>query len=216
MKIKRIAMSLIGVVVTAISVGAFKFAAIGVDPFQSFMTGVDRLIPIEFGTLYVLVNALLLLFALIFDRRYIGISTFINLFLLGYIVEFTLDALTAAFPAASILAKAAAFSLGFISLCFGSSMYMTANMGVSTYDAIALICTYKWKLGKFKYIRIISDFVCILTGTAMYLFGGGPVTGVTAFVGIGTVLTAFFMGPLIDWFNQRICVPLLEKRHSHS
>ena len=31
------------------------------------------------------------LFALIFDRHYIGIATFINLFLLGYITQFTYD-----------------------------------------------------------------------------------------------------------------------------
>lgn len=59
MKSKRMAMSLIGVVITAVSVGAFKFAAFGVDPFQSFMTGINSLIPMNYGTLYVLVNAVL-------------------------------------------------------------------------------------------------------------------------------------------------------------
>ena len=66
-------MSLVGVIITAISIGAFKYAAFGVDPFQSFMSGTDTLIPIDFGTLYVIVNAILLLFALVFDRHYIGI-----------------------------------------------------------------------------------------------------------------------------------------------
>lgn len=73
MKSKRIIMSLVGVIITAISIGAFKYAAFGVDPFQSFMSGIDTLIPIDFGTLYVVVNAILLLFALVFDRHYIGI-----------------------------------------------------------------------------------------------------------------------------------------------
>ena len=50
MKTKRIMMSLGGVIITAISVGAFKFAAFGVDPFQSFMSGIDFLAPIGFGT----------------------------------------------------------------------------------------------------------------------------------------------------------------------
>ena len=88
---KRIAMSAFGVMICAVSVGIFKIAALGVDPFQSFMAGLDSLIPIRFGTLYVITNAVLLLFALIFDRHYIGIATFINLFLLGYITQFTYD-----------------------------------------------------------------------------------------------------------------------------
>ena len=88
---KRIGMSLFGVIICAISVGIFKIAALGVDPFQSFMAGLDSLVPIGFGTLYVITNAVMLLFALIFDRHYIGVATFINLFLLGYITQFTYE-----------------------------------------------------------------------------------------------------------------------------
>ncbi len=61
-------MSLFGVIICAIAVGIFKIAALGVDPFQSFMSGMDKLIPIEFGTLYVIVNACLLIFSLVADR----------------------------------------------------------------------------------------------------------------------------------------------------
>ena len=84
-------MSLAGVIICAVSVGVFKIAALGVDPFQSFMAGLDDLVPIGFGTLYVITNAVLLLFALVFDRHYIGIATFINLFLLGYIITHSLE-----------------------------------------------------------------------------------------------------------------------------
>ena len=70
-KVKRILMSVLGVLLGGVSVGFFKLAAFGVDPFQSFMAGMDQLIPIEFGTLYVIVNGCLLAFALIFDRHYI-------------------------------------------------------------------------------------------------------------------------------------------------
>ena len=48
---KRVFMSLFGVIICAISVGIFKIAALGVDPFQSFMAGLYALVPIGFGTL---------------------------------------------------------------------------------------------------------------------------------------------------------------------
>lgn len=211
MKSKRIILSLVGVIITAVSVGAFKFAAFGVDPFQSFMSGIDEWIPIPFGTLYMIVNAVLLLFALVFDRHYIGIATFINLFLLGYIVEFSQNLLVSAFPEAAMSVRILSFVLGFIFLCLGSSLYMTADLGVSTYDAIALVCAEKWKLGRFKYVRICTDIVCILLGIGMYLLSGGALRQVTAFVGIGTIVTAFCMGPLIDLFNRKLSAPLLQK-----
>lgn len=209
MRLKRILMSLTGVIITAISVGTFKFAALGVDPFQTFMTGMDALIPIGFGTLYVIINAVLLLFALAFDRHYIGISTLINLFLLGYVVDFTVHLLTVLIPEATIVIRVLSFLLGFVFLCLGSSMYMTADLGVSTYDAIALVCTNKWKLGKFRYVRITTDIACILLGVTAFLVSGGSANQISSFLGIGTVLTAFFMGPLIDLFNRKIAQPLL-------
>ena len=84
---KRIFMSLFGVLVSGVCVGFMKVAAFGVDPFQVLVAGLDRTIPIQFGTLYVLINVVLLLFSLVADRHNIGLATFINLLLLGYVVD---------------------------------------------------------------------------------------------------------------------------------
>lgn len=79
---------------------------------------------------------------------------------------------------------------------------MSADLGVSTYDAIALICTNKWKLGRFNAVRIGTDIACIGLRISAYLFSGSPANGISSFVGIGTIFTSFFMGPLIDLFNR--------------
>ena len=210
MKTRRILMSVLGVLVGGISVGFFKLAAFGVDPFQSFMSGVDQLFSLDFGTLYIIVNALLLLFALVFDRHYIGLATFINLFLLGYVVQFSYDTLLALFPGASLGLRLMCFLGGFTVLCLSASLYITADLGVSTYDAVALILANTWKVGKFKYIRIATDMVCVVLGVGLFLLGGGKAGDIPAFVGLGTLLTAFFMGPLIDFFNRKVSQPLLK------
>lgn len=137
---KRIGMSLFGVIICAISVGIFKIAALGVDPFQSFMAGLDSLVPIGFGTLYVITNAVMLLFALIFDRHYIGV----------------------------------------VIICFGSAFYMTA------------------------------DLVCVILGVTLFLLAGGAASQIITIAGVGTIITAFFMGPLIEFFNVHIARPFLK------
>ena len=208
---KRIAMSIFGVVICAISVGIFKIAALGVDPFQSFMAGLDALIPISFGTLYVITNAVLLLFALIFDRHYIGIATFINLFLLGYITQFTYEFLQKIIVDPSMIVRVIWFVVGVVIICFGSAFYMTADLGVSTYDAIALIICNTWKKGKFQYIRIITDLFCVILGVTLFLISGGKVSAIPTIAGIGTIITAFFMGPLIEFFNVHVARPVLNK-----
>ena len=212
--VKRIGMSLFGVIICAISVGIFKIAALGVDPFQSFMAGLDALVPIQFGTLYVIANAVLLLFALIFDRHYIGIATFINLFLLGYITQFTYEFLQTVIVNPSMMIRVLCLVIGVVIICFGSAFYMTADLGVSTYDAVALIIVNTWKKGKFQYVRIITDLVCVALGITLFLLAGGAVLQIPTIVGIGTIITAFFMGPLIEFFNVHIARPFLRGKEN--
>ena len=207
----RVLMSLLGVVICAISVGMFKTAALGVDPFQSLMSGLDAMIPISFGTLYVIANAVLLIFSLIADRHYIGIATFINLFLLGYITQFTQYLLEPLFAGAGLVVRLILLLVAIVILCFASALYMTADLGVSTYDAVALVITGTWKKGKFKYVRIITDLCCVCIGAGLFLAAGHTVSEIPTVVGIGTIITAFFMGPLIEVFNEKCARPMLRR-----
>ena len=208
---RRIVMSLVGVIICAVSVGVFKLAALGVDPFQSLMSGLDALIPIKFGTLYVIVNVVLLLFSLIADRHNIGLATFINLFLLGYITQFTYDFLQKTFPDPSMLFRVICLIIGIVVICFGSALYMTADLGVSTYDAVAIVMSKKWHWGKFKYIRICTDLVCVVTGCILFVAAGNAIGKIPTIAGVGTIITAFFMGPLIELFNDKVAKPMLGK-----
>ena len=95
--------------------------------------------------------------------------------------------------------------------CIAASLYITADLGVSTYDAVALIIVNTWKKGKFRYVRIITDIVCILIGIATFLISGGKIIQVPTIVGIGTIITAFFMGPLIEFFNVYLSGKILKQ-----
>ena len=122
-----------------------------------------------------------------------------------------LQFLQSVFPAPSLLLRAVFLAVGIVVLCFGSSLYMTADLGVSTYDAIAIVLSRKWKLGKFQYCRIGADLACVLSGCGIFLLAGGSFRSIPTIAGIGTIITAFFMGPLIQYFNGKIAQPLLER-----
>lgn len=206
---KRIIMSFFGVILSGICVGIFKLAAFGVDPFQAFMSGLNTAIPISFGTLYMIANIVLLLFSLIFNRKNIGIATFINLFLLGYITQFTYAFLQNIFSNPNLIIRSLSLIIGVVLLCFASALYMTADLGVSTYDSIAITMADKWHIGPFKWIRVSTDVCCVIIGAILFLAGGGVMKDIPTFAGIGTIFTAFFMGPLIDFFNVKCARPLL-------
>lgn len=202
---RRILLALAGMLLAGVSVGIFKCAAFGVDPFQCFCNGWARVIPIGFGTLYMLINAVLLVIDLFLDRHYIGISTFINLFLLGYAVEFSENMLAAWFGEPGLALRIAFLLIGIVISCIAAALYYTADLGVSPYDAIPLhIADRKPKLfGKtvpFRVVRIISDLVCVAIGFALGFLPG-----------IGTIITALFMGPLITFFKRTLSDPMLKK-----
>lgn len=196
----RIALCILGVVLCGVAVGFFKYAAFGVDPFTSFMCGLDLTIPLSYGMLYIIANAVLLVFSLVFDKHMVGLGTIVNLFLVGYLAQFTEYILGSMIPADSLVGRIICLIIGIVMLSFSAGLYMPANLGVSTYDAVALIFANKWHIGKFKYNRIITDLVCVAIGTVLYLVAGEPLKDITAIVGIGTIITAFFMGPLVDFF----------------
>ncbi len=198
-RIIRIIMTVFGVSIAGLSVGLFKHSQFGTDPFQCFANGMHTIIPISFGTLYIILNAVLLVVVFLLKKHYIGIGTIINLFLVGYIVEFSHGQLQMLIPDPSMAVRIVMLLVGFIVLCFASSFYITADLGVSTYDAISLIMADK-KIARFQYCRIATDVVCVLIG---FFLG--------AVVGVGTVMTAFLMGPFIAFFRKHVSDPLLEK-----
>ena len=194
---RRLLMTFFGVLVSGISVAFFKQSNFGTDPFQCMCNGLDRVIPIDFGTLYLCINLILLAVVFIMDRHYIGVATFVNMFLLGYLIDFCEKLLHSVFGDPSMALRIVYITIGIVVMCIGSALYFTASLGVSTYDSIALFLAGK-KILPFKIIRIITDLICVGIGFA---FGYVP--------GIGTIITAFFMGPLISYFNRTIAEPLL-------
>lgn len=203
---KRLAMSLIGTILCAFAVGFFRCSRFGVDPFQCLAMGVWGKVGAtwSYGTFYMLLSLAMLLLDLVLDRHNIGLATFINLFLTGYIVNFSVGLISDLCPEPGLTVRVIFLTIGILVMCFASSLYMTADMGVSVYDAIPI-----WISGhyhrQFRIVRIISDIICVTTGTICVLMGA--VDG--QLPGLGTVITALFMGPLVNYFNHRFSEPLL-------
>lgn len=194
-KTRRILMTVSGVSICGFSVGMFNFSDCGMDPFQVLAHGIWNHTPLGFGTLYTIINLIMLIVVFLVDKHKIGLGTFINIFLLGYIIQFSSWLFDTLIPSPSFPLKLLFLFLGIIIICFGSALYFTGDLGVSTYDAVALILSEK-KVARFQYCRMGSDLICTIVG---FLLG--------ATVGIGTLVTAFFMGPLITFYNHHFAMP---------
>lgn len=208
---KRIAMAVLGQCACGVSAGFFKMAALGVDPFLSFVGGLDCLVPISFGAIWIVINAVLLLFTFCADRHYIGLGTLVSLFLLGYIAQYTLAGLQYLFPHPSLALRFGLLLAGIVATCISAAFYYTADMGVSSYDSVALILANRWHAASFKTCRMLCDLACVVLGASFYLLSGGKLSSLPAITGLGTVIAALFIGPLIEVFKTRMAIPFLER-----
>lgn len=193
---RRIIMTIFGVLIAGFSAGMFNFSNFGMDAFLVFSHGIWKHTPIGFGTFYTILNLIMLVFIFILDRHKIGLGTVINIFLLGYVVEFSSLFFNTLISEPTVAVRVIFLIVGIIMLCFGSSLYYTADLGVSTYDAVALILSDR-KVARFQYCKMAADLICTSIG---FILG--------ATVGIGTLTAAFFMGPIISFFNNLVSIPL--------
>ena len=175
-------MMLIGNLLMGTAVGFLRMSRFGTDPFTCMNLGVSGTLRIQFGTYQLLVNVILLLLVLVKAKDCIGAGTIVNMAGIGYIADIIVVMLTKAVGDVALLP-------------------MEANMGIAVYDALAVIIERKTG-GKipFKIARVATDFVCVIVGFA---FG--------SIVGAATVITAAFMGPLIQWFQKNWIKKVIEK-----
>ena len=198
--LKRTLMTLIGQVILGFGAGVLRSATLGTDPYQCFTTGISTVTQsfLDYGTTFVIINAVFLVLMVIFARSYIGISTFFNMFLLGYIIDYSSRLVNSVVTPGTIWLKLLLLLVALICICFGSALIFSSDLGVSTYDWIALHLADVQKRISFKWIRIFTDVMCVVIGLC---FGVMP--------GVGTVITAFALGPVISFFRKYVTEPFL-------
>lgn len=206
---KRIVFMIIGNILIGIGISFLNLSGFGVDAFTSMTIGLSSLLGIGLGIFQSGVNILLFIPVIFFNRKSFGLGSLVNMFLLGYIVEY-LEKFYAVFGITQtglksvILLRILLLLAGIVILCFGCAIYMECHLGTGPYDAIAPIIENRThgKI-KFQYARIGSDLTCAIIG-----FISGMIADKTT-VGIATVCVVLFTGPLIGFFRDHVTSRIL-------
>lgn len=187
---------MLGVILVGIGVGGLNLSNLGADPFSCMNYGLSSVLNLQFGTWQLILNIILFLPMLIVGRKYIGLGTIFNMAGVGYVAQFIDFILISmgldSFIVSSIVFKVIFMLISVIITCFGVALYTEASLGISPYDALAYILedALKGKI-KFKWLRVITDIVCVSIGFISH-----------STIGIGTVVMMFFTGPLVQFFKD--------------
>lgn len=211
--VKRTVFSFISVFITGFAVALFSLSGFGVDPFTSMNMNISSVVGMRFGTYQLIVNVAILIFVIIFAHRgLVGVGTVFNMVFVGYSCEFFEKLLSPLGSSGSLPIRLALLAAGIVTMCFSSSLFFTANVGVGPYDTLAFMITQATKV-PMKWTRVITDISVVLIGLA----ASGGLTAVfhgnfseVKNIGIGTLITAFCMGPLVNFFNKHLSSKILK------
>ena len=198
---KRIFYMLIGNLIMGLGIAIFRLSLMGNDPFTGMNLSLAELFGISFPIFQIGINLLYFIIEVWLGRHLIGLGTIVNALGLGYFVSFALWILKAVFgQPTAILPRVLLVLIGVLTLSFGLSLYQTADMGVSPYDALSLIMTERIAKLPYFWARVITDACCALV---CYLTGG--------IIGLGTLVTAFGLGPFIHFFTVHFSEKVMKK-----
>ena len=191
---KRVIASLLGNLLVAVGIALFKQSVLGNDPYTGMNMALAELLGIRFPLLQLGVNLAFFTIQLIWGRHLVGFGTVVNALLIGSLVDFFYRLSVSCFGLpGSLLVKLLVMLIGMVICSFGLSLYQTADLGVSPYDAASLILDRKLTRIPYFWCRIFTDGLCAL----VCYFAGG-------IVGLGTLVTAFGFGPVISFFTRLI------------
>ena len=209
--VKRTVMMLLGILFISVCVGCYRLSGFGVDAFTCMNLGISGFIEMTFGTWQLIMNIFILIIVFFTVRKCIGAGTIVNMICVGYGADFICWAVRDVLQINMTLPlRIGALLLGCVFAGLGVAFYMVAEMGIAPYDSVALIIEkLTRKKIQFQYARVLRDVTCVVIGVVFCLAGKEALFMI---VGIGTVINAFFNGPLIQFFRTHVSEPLLNGR----
>ena len=188
--VRRLLQLYIGLVLYGVSTALFVHANLGADPWDVFHLGVGKQFDLDFGTVMILTGAVVLLLWIPL-RQMPGLGTISNVIVLGLAANATLALLP---PLESLVACSLLLGGAVVMNALATGMYIGAGFGPGPRDGLmtGLHARTGWSL---RGIRTAIELSALLVG---WLLGGK--------VGVGTLVYAFAIGPLIQlflpWFRQ--------------
>ncbi len=199
---KRMIIMTMSILLMGFAVSVFSYSGMGVDPFTALNMSVSELLGISFGFFQMCINGIILIGVAVVAKRLINIGTIVNMVGVGYVCEFFTSIYDQFLPQENtFIVRFVLMAIGVFLLSLSASLYFNCNVGVSPYDALGFVMEEKTKL-KYKWCRVATDLVC----TTIAFILGGP-------IGIGTVVTAFFMGPVVSLCDNTISRNVLQAKY---
>jgi uncharacterized membrane protein YczE len=189
---RRLTQLMVGLTLYGVSLAMMVEAHLGLDPWDVLHDGIAQRLPLSFGTVVVITGALVLLLWWPL-REMPGFGTVANVFVVGIATDVALGVLE---QPASWGGRASLLVGGIVLNAIAGALYIGAQLGPGPRDGLmtGLVRRTGWSV---RVVRTSIEVAVLAIGFAL----GGT-------VGLGTVLYALAIGPLLQLFLPPFIVPL--------
>ncbi len=189
---RRLVQLFVGLTLYGVSMAMMLRAGLGLDPWDVFHYGVATHLPLSFGTVVIIVGALVLLLWIPL-RQWPGLGTVANVFVIGLATDAALAVLTAP---TSLPLRVVLLGAGIVLNGLAGALYIGSQFGPGPRDG--LMTGLVRRTGRsLRLVRTSLELTVLAVGFAL----GGT-------VGIGTILYALLIGPTVQVFLPLFTVPL--------
>ena len=185
--LKRILIIIVGSIIAAYGITLALYAGFGGATLAVLWQGISKTFHISIGMASFVVALVMILFAVIYDRKQIHIGTVLYQIVYSLCVDL--------FANLHIYSRYMWINFfimlaGVILFAAGTGLYASTSLGRGSYEAVTFALSEKnnWQV---KIVRMILDVVMVVTGV---LLGGS--------FGVCTIVTIIVSGPVIQFVNS--------------
>jgi len=173
----------VGLVILALGISlTIKGQRLGISPWDVLHVGLFQQLGLTVGTWSIIMGILIISTTVFITKKPPRIGAILNMILVGLFIDIFNWMIPEPETWAGIIAI---FLLGVVVMGYGVGIYVCANLGAGPRDTVMMMIVEKtgWSISK---VRRGIELVVLAAGFGL----GGP-------VGIGTVITALFVGSIV-------------------
>ncbi|KIL51012.1 YczE/YyaS/YitT family protein [Jeotgalibacillus campisalis] len=177
----------IGLILLSFGISMMILADLGAGPWDALYVALADQIGLTVGTWILITGFILIVVNAVLMRKMPDFYAVITIFIMGFLIDFWLLFIFAELKA-EVLMRSFMLGGGILIIAAGVSLYLQANFAKNPIDGLMVAVHFRTGLSLSRSKTVLEVAVLVVA-----LLIGGP-------IGVGTVIVAFGIGPLIGLF----------------